>query len=52
MSETSGVQISTGSSEGDFENIVSLNFTSPCEIISKNGARLSFAKDSFMETYP
>lgn len=34
--------------EGDFENIVSLTFTSPCEIISKNGARLSFAKDSFI----
>ena len=34
--------------EGKFSNVPSLTFTSPCEIISKNGARISFAKDSFI----
>lgn len=35
--------------EGTFENIPSMVITSPCEFISVNGARLSFAKDSFFD---
>ncbi len=34
--------------EGNFTDIPQLNFVSPCEIISKNGARLTFAKNSFV----
>lgn len=35
--------------EGTFENIPSMVITSPCEFISVNGARLSFAEDSFFD---
>lgn len=35
--------------EGTFENISSMVITSPCEFISVNGARLSFAEDSFFD---
>lgn len=34
--------------EGNFSNVPSLKFTSPCEITSEKGARLSFANDSFI----
>ena len=33
--------------EGSFENVPSININSNCEIISENGARICFAKDSF-----
>ena len=34
--------------EGNFVNVPQLNFVSPCEIISSKGARITFAKDSFI----
>ncbi len=34
--------------EGNFSNVPSLKFISPCEITSKKGSRLSFAKSSFV----
>lgn len=34
--------------EGNFVNVPQLNFSSPCEIFSSKGARIIFAKDSFV----
>ena len=34
--------------EGNFSNVPQLNFYSPCEIVSENGARFSFEKNCFV----